>query len=55
MVEILIEKNQKIASQWVEEISKSVVVFPKKNMNRDFVKVKINDCTSATLIGESIS
>jgi tRNA-2-methylthio-N6-dimethylallyladenosine synthase len=32
-----------------------VVVFPKKNLNHkkgDYVMVKVNDCTQATLLGE---
>ena len=33
----------------------TVVVFPKENYKvGDFVNVKINDCTSATLIGEAV-
>jgi tRNA-2-methylthio-N6-dimethylallyladenosine synthase len=33
----------------------TVVVFPKENYQvGDFVNVKINDCTSATLIGEAL-
>ena len=34
----------------------TTVVFPKENYNiGDFVNVKINSCTSATLIGEAIA
>jgi tRNA-2-methylthio-N6-dimethylallyladenosine synthase len=33
----------------------SVVVFPKENYKKgDFVMVKIEDCTAATLIGKTI-
>lgn len=57
-VEVLIEKeSKKSTSHWAgRNQQNTVVVFPKKNHELgDFVKVKINDCTSATLIGESIS
>ncbi len=58
IVEVLIEKeSKKSTSHWAgRNQQNTVVVFPKKNHELgDFVKVKINDCTSATLIGESIS
>ncbi|MCJ7422481.1 MAG: TRAM domain-containing protein, partial [Candidatus Sulcia muelleri] len=30
-----------------------IVIFPKKNYKiGDFIKVKINNCTSATLVGD---
>ena len=56
-VEVLIEKESKISSShWAgRNEQNTVVVFPKKSHKiGDFVNVKINDCTSATLIGESI-
>jgi tRNA-2-methylthio-N6-dimethylallyladenosine synthase len=58
IVEVLIEKeSKKSTSHWAgRNQQNTVVVFPKKNHELgDFVKVKISDCTSATLIGESIS
>ena len=58
IVEVLIEKESKKSNNhWAgRNQQNTVVVFPKKNHELgDFVKVKINDCTSATLIGESIS
>ena len=58
VVEVLIEKESKKSNlYWAgRNQQNTVVVFPKKNHELgDFVKVKINDCTSATLIGESIS
>jgi tRNA-2-methylthio-N6-dimethylallyladenosine synthase len=56
-VEVLIEKESKKSnSHWAgRNEQNTVVVFPKKSHKiGDFVNVKINDCTSATLIGESI-
>ena len=56
-VEVLIEKeSKKSSSHWAgRNEQNTVVVFPKKSYKiGDFVNVKINDCTSATLIGESI-
>jgi tRNA-2-methylthio-N6-dimethylallyladenosine synthase len=56
-VEVLIEKeSKKSSSHWAgRNEQNTVVVFPKKSHKiGDFVNVKINDCTSATLIGESI-
>lgn len=55
--EVLIEgASKKSDSQWMGRNSQStVVVFPKENYKvGDFVNVKINDCTSATLIGEAV-
>ncbi len=55
--EVLIEgPSKKSDQQWMGRNSQStVVVFPKENYKvGDFVNVKINDCTSATLIGEAI-
>lgn len=55
-VEVLIEKESKKSNaHWSGRNSENVVtVFPKKNYKvGDFVLVKINDCTSATLIGEA--
>ncbi|WP_147678645.1 tRNA (N6-isopentenyl adenosine(37)-C2)-methylthiotransferase MiaB [Algibacter pacificus] len=57
IVEVLIEKeSKKSAEQWSGRTSQNIVcVFPKGNFKvGDFVKVKVNDCTSATLIGEGI-
>ena len=56
-VEVLIEGNSKKSDQhWMGRNSQNaVVVFPKGDEQKgDFVMVKINDCTSATLIGERI-
>ncbi|HRZ33261.1 MAG TPA: MiaB/RimO family radical SAM methylthiotransferase, partial [Flavobacterium sp.] len=56
-VEILIEKESKKSSaHWSGRNSENTVaVFPKENYKvGDFVLVKINDCTTATLIGEAI-
>jgi len=54
---VLIEgTSKKSDAHWMGRNSQNtVVVFPKENyMVGDFVDVKINDCTSATLIGEAI-
>ena len=51
---VLIEReSKKSKEQWSGRTSQNtVVVFPKENYKPgDFVDVKINDCTSATLIG----
>ncbi len=56
-VEVLIEKESKRSdAHWSGRNSQNtVVVFPKENYKPgDFVWVKINDCTSATLIGEAV-
>ncbi|MFV8225585.1 tRNA (N6-isopentenyl adenosine(37)-C2)-methylthiotransferase MiaB [Christiangramia aquimixticola] len=56
-VEVLIEKESKKSSaHWSGRNSQNtVVVFDKENYKvGDFVNVKINDCTSATLIGEAV-
>ena len=56
-VEVLIEKESKKSNlHWAGRNQQSTtVVFPKENYNiGDFVNVKINSCTSATLIGEAI-
>jgi tRNA-2-methylthio-N6-dimethylallyladenosine synthase len=56
-VEVLIEKESKRSDQqWSGRNSQNtVVVFPKENYKvGDFVIVKINDCTAATLIGEAV-
>ena len=55
--EVLIEgTSKKSESDWMGRNTQStVVVFPKENYKvGDFVNVKINDCTSATLIGEAV-
>lgn len=56
-VEVLIEKSSKKSNaQWSGRNPQStVVVFPKEHYKiGDFVNVKVNDCTSATLIGEAV-
>jgi tRNA-2-methylthio-N6-dimethylallyladenosine synthase len=56
-VEILIEKESKKSNaHWSGRNSENVVaVFPKENYKvGDFVLVKVNDCTTATLIGEAV-
>ena len=56
-VEILIEGDSKKSSdQWMGRNSQNAVaVFPKGNEQiGDIVKVYIDDCTSATLIGRSV-
>lgn len=55
--EVLIEGTSKKSDEhWMGRNSQStVVVFPKENYKvGDFVNVKIDDCTSATLIGEAV-
>ena len=57
-VEVLIEKESKKSNlHWAgRNQQNTTVVFPKENYNiGDFVNVKINNCTSATLIGEAIA
>ncbi|QDO92773.1 tRNA (N6-isopentenyl adenosine(37)-C2)-methylthiotransferase MiaB [Formosa sediminum] len=57
-VEVLIERESKKSDQhWSGRTSQNIVaVFPKANFKvGDFVTVKINDCTSATLIGEGVA
>ncbi|UUV21933.1 tRNA (N6-isopentenyl adenosine(37)-C2)-methylthiotransferase MiaB [Paenimyroides aestuarii] len=56
-VEVLIEKTSKRSdAHWSGRNSQNTtVVFPKGNYKvGDFVLVKVNDCTSATLIGEAV-
>ena len=56
-VEVLIEKESKKSdAHWAGRNSQNtMVVFPKENYKvGDFVNVKVEDCTSATLIGEAI-
>ena len=56
-VEVLIEKTSKRSDEhWSGRNSQNTtVVFPKENYSvGDFVLVKVNDCTSATLIGEAV-
>lgn len=56
-VEVLIERESKKSSEhWSGRTTQNTVaVFPKENYKvGDFVNVKINDCTSATLIGEAV-
>ncbi|SHG46788.1 tRNA-2-methylthio-N6-dimethylallyladenosine synthase [Flagellimonas flava] len=55
--EVLIEGfSKKSDAHWMGRNSQNtVVVFPKENYKvGDFVNVKINECTSATLIGEAV-
>jgi tRNA-2-methylthio-N6-dimethylallyladenosine synthase len=54
---VLIEKESKRSSDyWSGRTTQNtVVVFPKENYGvGDFVEVKINSCTSATLLGKAI-
>ncbi len=56
-VEVLIEKTSKKSdNDWSgRNAQSSVVVFPKEHYKiGDFVNVKINECTTATLIGEAV-
>jgi tRNA-2-methylthio-N6-dimethylallyladenosine synthase len=56
-VEVLIEReSKKSKAHWSGRISENMVaVFPKENYKTgDFVMVKINNCTTATLIGEAV-
>ncbi|MFD2517815.1 tRNA (N6-isopentenyl adenosine(37)-C2)-methylthiotransferase MiaB [Salinimicrobium flavum] len=56
-VEVLIEKESKKSdAHWSGRTTQNTVaVFPKENYKvGDFVNVKINDCTSATLLGEAV-
>ena len=55
--EILIEgTSKKSDAHWMgRNVQNTVAVFPKKNYKvGDFVHVKIEDCTSATLIGHAV-
>ncbi|MFT4683794.1 MAG: tRNA-2-methylthio-N6-dimethylallyladenosine synthase [Flavobacteriales bacterium] len=57
-VEVLIEgQSKKSDLHWKgRNHQNTVVVFPKENYKiGDFVNVKVNDCTSATLIGEALN
>lgn len=57
IVEVLIEKtSKKSEEQFSGRNSQSItVVFPRENYKiGDFVNVKINSCTSGTLIGEAV-
>ena len=57
-VEVLIEKESKKSNlHWSgRNQQNTTVVFPKENYNiGDFVNVKINNCTSATLIGLAVN
>jgi len=56
-VEVLIEKpSKKSDAHWSGRTPQStVVVFPKEHYQvGDFVNVKVNECTTATLIGEAV-
>ncbi len=55
--EVLIEgTSKKSDTHWMgRNPQNTVIVFPKENYKTgDFVNIKINDCTSATLIGEAV-
>ncbi|WP_417442937.1 tRNA (N6-isopentenyl adenosine(37)-C2)-methylthiotransferase MiaB [Joostella sp.] len=55
--EVLIEgSSKKSDAHWMgRNTQNTVVVFPKENYKiGEFVNVKINDCTTATLIGEAV-
>jgi tRNA-2-methylthio-N6-dimethylallyladenosine synthase len=55
--EVLIEKESKKSdAHWSgRNTQNTVVVFPKEHYKvGDFVNVKINDCTTATLIGKAV-
>lgn len=57
VVEVLIEKeSKKSAEHWSGRTTQNTVaVFPKEHYKvGDFVNVRIDDCTSATLIGEAV-
>lgn len=57
-VEVLIEKESKKSSlHWAgRNQQNTTVVFPKEGYSvGDFVNVKINNCTSATLVGEAVN
>ena len=57
-VEVLIEGNSKKSDQhWMGRNSQNaVVIFEKTGQEKpgDLVRVKVNDCTSATLFGERV-
>jgi len=56
-VEVLIERESKKSSEeWSGKTSQNIVaVFPKENYKvGDLVKVKVLNCTTATLIGEAV-
>ena len=58
IVEVLIEKeSKKSKSKWAgRNQQNTTVVFPKENYKiGDFVNVRINNYTSATLIGEAVN
>ncbi len=55
--EVLVEGNSKKSkAHWMGRNSQNtVVVFPKENYKKgDFVNIKINDCTSGTLLGVAV-
>lgn len=57
-IEILVEKeSKKSKDQWSGRSEHNIVcVFPKEHYNiGDFVKVKVTNCTKATLIGEAVA
>ncbi|WP_073150923.1 tRNA (N6-isopentenyl adenosine(37)-C2)-methylthiotransferase MiaB [Mesonia phycicola] len=57
VVEVLVERESKKSNlHWSGRNSQSsTVIFPKENYKiGDFVNVKINDCTTATLLGEAV-
>jgi len=57
VVEVLVERESKKSNQeWSGRTSQNIVaVFPKENYKiGDLVKVKVTNCTSATLIGKAV-
>ncbi len=55
--EVLIEKTSKKSDEhWAGRNTQSnMIIFPKGNYNvGDFVNVRINDCTTATFLGEAV-
>jgi tRNA-2-methylthio-N6-dimethylallyladenosine synthase len=55
--EVLIEKTSKKSDEhWAGRNTQSnMIIFPKENYNvGDFVNVRINDCTTATFLGEAV-
>ena len=55
--EVLVENTSKRSTEFLQgrNTANKVVVFPKEQFKPgDYVTVKINDCTAATLIGEAV-
>jgi tRNA-2-methylthio-N6-dimethylallyladenosine synthase len=56
--DVLVEGPSKRSDEFLQgrNSANKVVVFPRKNHQKgDYVKVKVNSCTAATLLGESVS